>query len=133
MDPVSLILSFALQHQQATATIAENYGKAGQVDASRLHSSVADFAIQTLSCYHRTAKFRDVEILGAPWPNQYKFGAKGSLVMRISFVGLSQLPYQMTVAAMVKDQSYRTFVLSETSLVPYNRKCSLEYWTETTT
>lgn len=50
--------------------------------------------------------------------------------MRIHFTGMSSMSYQMIVAAMAKGRSYRTFVLQENTTIPYNRKCSLEYWTE---
>lgn len=130
MDPVSLILAFAMKNPQATANALEKYSGPGQVDVAQLHSSAADFAMQALNCYHKSARFRGVDILGAPWREQNKYGASGSVVMRINFAGMSGASYQMIVAAMAKDQSYRTFVINETSIVPYNKKCSLEYWTE---
>lgn len=59
------------------------------------------------------------------------YGAQGSVVIRINFTGLSSTPYQMVVAAMVKDRAFRTFVIDENSLVRYNRNCALENWTDT--
>ncbi|HEX8612467.1 MAG TPA: hypothetical protein VF800_14365 [Telluria sp.] len=129
MDPVSMILAMALKNPQATANAVEQYNTPGQVDAAKLQSSAADFAMQTLACYHKSARFRGVDILGAPWRDQNKFGARGSVVMRIDFSGLTGASYQMIVAAMAKDQNYRTFVISETSIIPYNKRCRLEYWT----
>jgi len=126
-----MILAFALKNPQATAEAAQQYREPGQVDTQQLQSSVADFAMQTLKCYHKTARFRGVSILGAPWREQRMYGAQGSVVIRINFTGLSSTPYQMVVAAMAKDQSFRTFVISENSLVPYNRNCALENWTDT--
>ncbi|HJW54316.1 MAG TPA: hypothetical protein VJ577_03510 [Burkholderiaceae bacterium] len=128
MDPVSMILAFAMKNPQATANAIDNYNTPGQVDIAKLEGSAADFAMQTLNCYHKSARFRGVDILGAPWRDQNKFGAEGSVVMRISFSGISGTGYQMIVAAMAKGRSYRTFVLNENSLIPYNKKCSLEYW-----
>jgi len=129
MDPISMILSFALSNPQATASAVDNYNTPGQVNRATLHDSIADFATQTLLCYHKSARFRGVDILGAPWREQSKFGAAGSVVMRINFSGLSGTPYQMTVAAMAKSGSYRTFVINENSLIPYNQRCELEQWT----
>lgn len=129
MDPVSMILALAMKNPQATANMVDKYNGPGQVDNAKLHSSAADFAMQTLSCYHKSARFRGVDLLGAPWPQQNKYGADGSVVMRISFSGLSGASYQMIVAAMTKGQSYRTFVIAENSTLPYNKKCLLEYWT----
>jgi hypothetical protein len=129
MDPVSMILAFALKNPQATAEVANQYREPGQVDTQKLQSSVADFAMQALRCYHKSARFRGVSILGAPWRQQGMYGAQNSVVMRINFTGLSGTPYQMIVAAMARDQAYRTFVIQENSLVPYNKNCSLENWT----
>ena len=126
-----MILAFALNNPQATAEAAQQYREPGKVDTQRLQSSVADFAMQTLKCYHKTARFRGVSILGAPWPEQAMYGAQASVVIRINFTGLSSTPYQMVVAAMAKGRAFRTFVIDENSLVPYNRHCSLESWTET--
>ena len=131
MDPVSMILAFALKNPQATAEAAQQYREPGQVDTQQLQSSVADFAMQTLKCYHKTARFRGVSILGAPWREQGMYGAQGSVVIRINFTGLSSTAYQMVVAAMVKDRAFRTFVIDENSLVRYNRNCALENWTDT--
>lgn len=129
MDPVSMILAFALKNPQATTAAIDNYNTPGQVDVGKLNESVADFAMQTLSCYHRSARFRGVDILGTPWRDQYKYGADGSVVIRINFMGISGAGYQMDIAAMAKGKNYRTFVLGENTAIPYNKKCSLEYWT----
>ena len=129
MDPVTMILAFAMKNPQATASTLNNYNTPGQVNVAMLESSAADFAMQTLNCYHKSARFRGVDILGAPWREQSKYGANGSVVMRINFSGVSGTPYQMIVAAMAKDHSYRTFVINENTMIPYNKRCSLEYWT----
>lgn len=124
-----MIFALALKNPQATASAVEMYNTPGQVQVAQLHQSAADFAIQTLNCYHKSARFRGVEILGSPWPDQYKFGAEQSVVMRITLSGLSGSNYQMIVAAMAKGKSYRTFVLNENTLVRYNKSCALESWT----
>lgn len=129
MDPISMILALAMKNPQATTETINNYNTPGKIEATKLEGSVADFAMQTLNCYHKSARFRGVDILGAPWLEQSKFGAEGSVVIRINFTGISGANYQMTVAAMVKGRNYRTFVLHENTMVPYNKKCGLEYWT----
>lgn len=129
MDPVSMIFAFALKNPQATSSAIENYNTPGQVQTARLQQSVADFAMQTVNCYHKSARFRGVEVLGSPWREQYKFGAEQSVVLRISLSGMTGTPYQMVVAAMAKERSYRAFVLNENTLVPYNKNCALESWT----
>jgi hypothetical protein len=130
MDPVSLILTLALKNPHSTAEALKQYNEPGQVDVQQLSSSLADFAMQALNCYHKSARFRGVSVLGAPWLQQTVYGASGSVVIRINFTGFSGAQYQMLVAAMAKQQAYRTFVIHENSLVPYNRHCSLENWKE---
>jgi hypothetical protein len=132
MDPISLIFAFALKNPQATAELVDGYSRPGNVSSQNLQSSVADFAMQALNCYHKSARFRGVSILGSPWRQQGMYGAQGSVVMRIHFSGVTGTAYQMVVAAMAKDQAYRTFVIQENALVPYNKNCSLENWTEAT-
>jgi len=129
VEPLSLILSLALQHPQAVGQAARSYNTPGTVNTANIESSLADFAKETLHCYHPSARFRDVNFVAAPWPEHYKFGANASAVIQISFTGLTNQPYQMLVAAMAKERSYRTFVLAENSRIQYNRNCALERWT----
>lgn len=131
MDPVSIILAFALKNPQVTNQAFNAYNTPGQVDAAQLQSSLADFAQEALTCYHPSARFRGVDVLGAPWREQSKFGADGSVVMRINLAGLSGSEYQMIVAGMVKGGAYRAFVIQENTAVPYNKRCQLERWVTT--
>lgn len=124
-----MIIAFMLQNPQVAAAAIDSYNAPGHVDASQLQQSLADFAMTTLNCYHHTARFRGVQVLGAPWREQAKFGAEGSVVLQIDLSGMTGTNYQMIVAAMAKGSSYRTFVLNENTMVPYNKKCSLERWT----
>jgi hypothetical protein len=41
-------------------------------------------------------------------------------------------PYEMVVAVMAKGNSVRTSAIAENTLVPYNKKCSLEEWASPT-
>ena len=129
MDPVSMILALALKNPDVTATTIEKLNQPGQVEVARLDDSLADFAMQTLACYHKSARFRGVELLAPSWNQQSKFGAEHAIVMRIQLQGFSGIGYQMIVAAMAKEGSYRTFVINENTSIPYSKKCSLEYWT----
>jgi hypothetical protein len=124
-----MILAFAMKNPQMTASAIDNYNAPGQVEVAKLQESVADFAMQTLVCYHKTARFRGVEVLNVRWSDQSKYGADSSIVMRINLGGISGSAYQMVVAAMAKGNAYRTFVINENTMVPYNKKCALESWT----
>jgi len=123
-----MIFAIAMKNPQATADLAKEYAQPGQVDVQQLQSSVADFAMQTLNCYHKTARFRGVQILGSPWRQQSMYGAQSSVVIRIHFTGMFGAPYQMIVAAMAREGAYRTFVLQENAVIPYNKRCELENW-----
>lgn len=129
MDFVSMIFAFALKNPQATNQILQSYSQPGQVEQAQLNSSLADFAQQALQCYHPSARFRGVDVLASSWPEQAKYGAQESLVIRIYLQGWSGTPYQMTLVAMAKDGHYRSFVLHEDTMVRYNQRCRLERWT----
>ena len=124
-----MILAFALQNPQATTAAIQGYNTPKQVDVARLEQSVADLAMQALSCYHKSARFRGVDILETSWSEQYKYGADSAIVIRINFTGITGTPYKMVVAAMAKEKSYRTYVIGENTVIKYNKQCSLEYWT----
>jgi hypothetical protein len=129
MDPVSLIFALAMKNPQATSAAIDSYNTPGKVEVAQLHQSVADFAMQALNCYHKSARFRGVDIIGSPWVEERKFGAQKSVVLRIYFSGFSGANYQMIIAAMARDKNYRTFVMDENTLIPYNKNCELEKWT----
>lgn len=123
-----LFLALALQNPALTADTLNKSVAPGQVDAAQLQSSVADFAMQAVNCYHHTARFRGVDVLGGPWPEQAKYGAEGSVVLRVHLAGMSGVNYQMVIAAMVKGASYRAFVIDENTVAPYSKRCELEEW-----
>lgn len=127
-----MILAFALKNPQAAANTLAEVDRPGQVDTAQLNSSLIDFARQTLKCYHKTARFVDADAVGGPWPNQAKYGAKGSVILSIKFQGgFTRSSYEMVVAAMAKDGAYRTAVLSDTAAIAYNDKCELQEWVKT--
>lgn len=127
--PLPIFLTLALQNPALTADTLNKSMAPGQVDSTQLQSSVADFAMQAVNCYHHTARFRGVDILGAPWREQAKFGAAASVVLRVQLAGVSGNNYEMILAAMAKGESYRAFVINETTMVPYSKNCELEHWT----
>lgn len=128
--PLPLFLALALQNPALTADTLNKSMAPGQVDATQLQSSVADFAMQVVNCYHHTARFRGVDILGAPWREQAKFGATASVVLRVHLAGMSGVTkYEMIIAAMAKEDQYRSFVIDDSTITPYNKNCELEHWT----
>jgi hypothetical protein len=134
MEPISILITMMLKNPQLLAQGANGITQPGEVDKVQIQSSLIDFARQTLKCYHHTGRFRDAEVLAAPWQSQGKYGATSSFIMKISYQGaFSGSPYEMTVAAMAKEGAYRTAVISEKAIVSYNAKCELESWTQVST
>lgn len=130
MDPISLIFTLEMQSPGTTLDAVDCINRPGQVASAQLESSVADFAREVINCFHRSARFSSVEVLGAPWPTQPLYGAEQSSVLRVHFMGISGARYFMDVAAMAKGRQYRTAVIGETSLIKYNKNCALERWVQ---
>ncbi|WP_120809814.1 hypothetical protein [Vogesella indigofera] len=131
MDAAILLLQLISQNPQLIPDAAEQYRSPGQVQVAELNGSLADFAMQSLTCYHKTARFRGVDLLGHQWNQQYKYGAEQSIIFRVYFEGMSGTPYQMIVAGMKSGSRVRTAVIRENTVIPYNRHCELEQWTAT--
>lgn len=126
---VSLILGFLLQHPNIAAQAGKSLPPPRKVDTAVMQASFADMAKEVLGCYHHTARYVVADVVQKPWDRQTQYGASQSALVRISYKGLSGIPFQMTVAILNKDQSVRTAVLNDTATVPYNKKCQLEQWT----
>ena len=121
-------MTFALQNPIAAANAVQSAAAPGQVDVQKMTQSVADFAIQTLKCYHKTARFQNVDIIGTNWSRQSQYGASGSVGLRVKYTGISGTSYSMEVILLVKRDQIRTVVASDTALIPYSKQCALEGW-----
>ena len=110
------------------ASAADAALKPGSVDIAKMQGSLVDTAKGILTCYHRTGKFRQVDILGTPWNRAEQYGAERSAVVRIQFQGMTTTPYQMIVAVMIKGNAVRSAVIQENTIIPYNKRCQLEDW-----
>jgi len=94
-----------------------------------MKTSLVDLSRGILSCYHKTAKFRQTDVVKTPWERQGQYGAERSAVIKISFMGVTGTPYEMLVTVMAKENSVRSAVILENTVVPYNKRCALEEWT----
>lgn len=128
MDPVSLLLLALAKNPELAASAAATALKPGTVDLARMQDSFVDLSKGILNCYHRTAKFRQADVVDSPWERAGQYGAERSNILRIQFQGISTTSYEMVVAVMVKGNAVRTAVIRENSVIPYNRKCELEDW-----
>lgn len=132
MDPVTIALSLLMKNPNMASSAADAAQRAtapGIVDVVKMQTSVADLARGVLTCYHKTARFRSVDVANGPWVRQSQYAADNSAVMRINYQGVTGTPYQMIVAVMAKENQVRSAVLTDNATVPYNKRCQLEEWT----
>ena len=129
MDPISLALTFFLKNPALAASTADKAFAPGSVDISRMRESLVDMSKGVLGCYHKTARFGNVDFLGAPYNRQLQYGAEKSMVVRIRYSGIGAInQYQMVVAIMGKQDKVRAAVLADSAVIPYSKKCELEDW-----
>ena len=128
MDPISLILMALAKNPDLAASAAQSMAAPGTVDVAKMQGSLVDLSKGILTCYHKSAKFRQTDIVKTPWERQGQYAAERSAVIKISFSGITTTQYQMLVAVMVKGSSVRTAVIQENTVVPYSKKCELEEW-----
>lgn len=132
MDPVSIALSLLMKNPNlgaAAVGAAQRATAPGIVDVAKMQESVADLARGVLTCYHRSARFRSVDVARGSWSRQAQYGAENSALMRINYQGVTGAKYQMIVAVMAKQDQVRSSVIADNATVPYNKRCQLEEWT----
>ena len=128
MDPVSLLFAALVKNPQLASSVAENALKPGAVDVAQMQGSLVDLSKGILTCYHKTARFRQTDVVATPWERAGQYGAEKSAILRITFQGMTLSNYQMIVVVMAKGTSVRSAVLQENTLIPYNKSCVLESW-----
>ncbi|MEY8689435.1 MAG: hypothetical protein AB9M53_06095 [Leptothrix sp. (in: b-proteobacteria)] len=129
MDPVTIALTLLLKNPAQTATTVQNATEPGQIDVAKMQGSLADLSRGVLTCYHKTARFNQVDVLQLPWDRQQQYAADNSAVLKIAYQGVSMARYEMAVAVMTKGNAVRTSVLADNAIIPYSKKCKLEEWT----
>lgn len=132
MDPVTIALSLLMKNPNvahSAAEVAQRATAPGIVDVAKMQTSVADLARGVIACYHKTARFRSVDVGQGAWNRQSQYGADNSALMRIQYSGITGMPHQMVVAVMAKENQVRTAVLSDSDPIPYSKRCQLEDWT----
>lgn len=128
MDPITLLVTALAKNPDMAASAAQSLTIPGTVDVAKMQTSLVDLSRGILTCYHKTAKFRQTDVVKTPWERQGQYGAERSAVIKISFTGVTGIPYEMLVAVMAKENSVRTAVIAESTVVPYNKRCVLEEW-----
>jgi hypothetical protein len=128
LDPITLLVAALAKNPDMAASAAKSLTIPGTVDVAKMQGSLVDMSRGILTCYHKTAKFRQTDVVKTPWERQGQYGAERSAIIKISFTGFSGVPYEMLVAVMAKQNSVRTAVIAENTVVPYNKRCVLEEW-----
>lgn len=106
MDPISLLVMALAKNPDLAASAVESAVKPGAVDVAKMQTSLADISRGILSCYHKTAKFRQTDILTTPWDRAWQYNAERSAVLQITFQGITSTQYQMVVAVMAKEMPF---------------------------
>jgi len=128
------VLSFALTAvasppQQSTASAPRAPTKAKTSIAQiQKDQRFADFARAVLKCYHPTARYQGAAIERRPWGKQKQYGAKGSALVSIEYLGVSNAHYTMVVGVLGKPQSIKTVVYSDSAVVKAYENCELADW-----
>jgi hypothetical protein len=128
MDPVTIALTLLLKYPTQTAEAVQNATQPAQIDVAKMKGSLADLSRGVLACYHKTARFNQVDVIQHPWDRQNQYGAESSAVLRISYQGLTMTRYQMNVVVMARENHVRTAVLGDNAFIPYSKRCRLEDW-----
>lgn len=128
MDPITLALTFLLKNPSFAASAVQSTSGPGKIDVAKMQGNLVDLSKGILTCYHKSAKFHQTDIVKNPWERQGQYGAENSMVVKISYSGMTMTPYYMFVAVMAKGNSVRTAIIQDSAIIPYNKKCALEDW-----
>lgn len=88
----------------------------------------ADFAKAVLKCYHLTARYQGAAIERRPWAKQKQYGAKGSAVVSIEYLGVSNAHYTLVVGVLAKPDAVKTVIDSDSAVVKAYENCELADW-----
>jgi len=104
--------------------------KAAMMSVSQVQKDqrFADFARAVLKCYHPTARYQGAAIERRPWTKQKQYAAKGSALVSIEYVGISNAHYTLVVGVLGKPQSIKTVIASDTAVVKAYENCELADW-----
>ncbi len=90
----------------------------------------ADFAKAVLKCYHPTARYQGAAIERRPWAKQKQYGAKGSALVSIEYLGVSNAHYTLAVGVLAKPEAIKTVLESDSAVVKAYENCEVADWVE---
>lgn len=124
------LLSFALTAVASPPQLPPNAPKKTATSVTHVQKDqrFADFARGVLKCYHPTARYQGAAIERRPWSKQKQYGAKGSALVSIEYLGVSNAHYTMVVGVLAKPQSIKTVIDSDNAVVKAYENCELADW-----
>ena len=126
------LLSFALTAIAVPPQLPPKAPKkpAPKIAQVQMDPRFTDFSKAVLNCYHPTARYRAATIVQRPWSRQKEYGAKGSALVSIEYVGVSNASYTIVVGVLTKPQAIKTDIRSDTAKVHAYENCELKDWVE---
>jgi hypothetical protein len=88
----------------------------------------ADFARAVLRCYHPTARYQGAAIERRPWARQKQYAARGSAVVSIEYLGVSNAHYTLVVGVLAKPDAVKIVIDSDSAVVKAYENCELSDW-----
>lgn len=85
MDSVSLLVMALAKNPDLAQSAAQSAMKPGAVDVAKMQGSLVDLSRGILTCYHKTATFRQTDIVATPWDRAWQYGAQRSAVFASTF------------------------------------------------
>ena len=129
LDPLTLTFAATMIASPPQPAVAPKK-KAAVVKTSAVQQDerFGEFAKAVLKCYHGTARYIGAAIDKRPWAEQAKYGAKGSALITIDYVGLSNTNYTMTVGVLAKPGAVKTVITVDTARIHAYEQCELGDW-----
>ena len=130
LDPA--VLAFAMTMVASPPQLPPGVHKKPQPAMAKVQKDqrFADFARGVLKCYHPTARYQGAAIERRPWPKQKQYGAKGSALVSIEYLGVSNAHYTLVVGVLAKPSAVKTVIDSDTAVVKAYESCELADWVE---
>ncbi len=123
---LAVILLQSLGQQPA---ISEQEAAARQIETP---ASITELGEIALDCYHRTGKFKSIQVLERPWSRGGNYAAVSSVLVQVNWQELFGGPLRTRIGIVARDNQIRTIVQDTESPIPANRSCALNRWVKVT-
>ena len=118
-------------HCAAAAATTQGSQEAGDEDrAGAAGPALHEFREGRLNCYHPTGRYETATIVQRPWQRQKEYDAKGSALISIEYLGVSNANYTIVVGVLGKPQQIKTVIRSDTAAVHAYENCELGEWVD---